>query len=213
MFVADIAFDSLGNFFNAIPRTSPSRLSVCRALVKLASDNDEMDTLHMTPADVNRWTNEWDVSQDEKTAFLKYVADAYSAVNKQYVSVLLHHYLLTDLCNAREIAFTYLQSYVQSIPPSSAAAKSAGLELLASALRLPNTIDTGSLLRLENVQALQGHPLYTLIQAFVKESLNEYKKWQTANDASLREFGTLSTTQMAITTIGNFLLQASIKLN
>lgn len=68
---------SLANLFNAIPRTSPARLVVCNALLRLAAANDELDTLHLSAADVNRWLSEWGVSSEEKSNFLKAVSDAF----------------------------------------------------------------------------------------------------------------------------------------
>ena len=109
-------------------------------------------------------------------------------ISSEYNS-LISAVMFADAEHSRETAFTYLQSYVQSIPTSSTAAKTAGLELIVSALRLPNSVDTDSLLKLENVQALQGHPLHTLIQLFSRENLDEYRKWQGENEASLKEFG------------------------
>jgi hypothetical protein len=91
----------------------------------------------------------------------------------------------------RDTAFPYLQSYVQSISATSPSARTAGLELLVAALRLPNVIDSDSILRIENVKALEGHPLYSLVQIFTRENLDEYRKWQASNEASLKEFGSL----------------------
>lgn len=89
----------------------------------------------------------------------------------------------------RETSFTYLQLYVRSIRPSSPEASSASVELLVAALHLPNSIDAESLLRLENVQALREHPLQTLIRIFSRQNLDEYKKWESDNEATLKVFG------------------------
>lgn len=90
--------------------------------------------------------------------------------------------------NLSEIAYTYLTSYVRSLPPSSPAAKPAALQLIATALRLPTIFDFSSLYRLENVQSLKSHELYTLLQIFSEKGIPEYKAWQEKNMSSINEF-------------------------
>ena len=69
---------SLSNIFNAIPRPSPLRLQVNRALVQLANANDELEQLQLSEAEVERWLTEWDVSPEEKSAYLKTLVDVFA---------------------------------------------------------------------------------------------------------------------------------------
>lgn len=76
----------LANLFNAIPRTSPARLVVCEALLKLTAENDELDILQLSPADVDRWLGEWGVSAETKSEFYKNIAEIFSKANRPWVT-------------------------------------------------------------------------------------------------------------------------------
>lgn len=67
----------LSNLFNAIPRRSALRLSVHKTLLELASTNDELDLLGITQSEVDKWLTEWDISPEEKSAYLKLLVDVY----------------------------------------------------------------------------------------------------------------------------------------
>lgn len=75
----------LSNLFNVIPRTSAARLRVCKTLIKLAAENDEVDTLQLSPPDVDRWLSEWNASSEEKIDFLKTVVDTFLSVKQPLV--------------------------------------------------------------------------------------------------------------------------------
>lgn len=68
----------LSNLFNAIPRQSGLRLPVYKTLLELASANDEIDSLDIDQAEVDKWLSEWEVSSEEKSAFLKLLVDAFA---------------------------------------------------------------------------------------------------------------------------------------
>lgn len=72
----------LANLFNALPRTSSVRLLVCEALLKLAAESDDIDTLQLSPSDVDRWLAEWKASAEEKSQFMKTVVETYYSVGR-----------------------------------------------------------------------------------------------------------------------------------
>lgn len=72
----------LANLFNIIPRTSPARLSVCKTLLQIARENDELENLRLSPTDVDRWLTEWNASAEEKGDFLRSIADAFSSAGQ-----------------------------------------------------------------------------------------------------------------------------------
>lgn len=76
---------SLSNLYNCIPRTSGLRLVACNALLALAVKHDDIDAIHLSLPDVERWLEEWNVSQEEKSTFLKTIANAYDSVHRPYV--------------------------------------------------------------------------------------------------------------------------------
>ena len=73
----------LSNLFNITPRKSILRLSVFQNLLKIASENNDLEVLNLTPTDVDRWLNEWEITTDQKSELLKSIADAYERVGQK----------------------------------------------------------------------------------------------------------------------------------
>ncbi len=48
-----------------------------KTLLDLASANDEIDILGIDQAEVDKWLSEWDISSEDKSAFLKLLVDAF----------------------------------------------------------------------------------------------------------------------------------------
>ncbi|CAL1700389.1 unnamed protein product [Somion occarium] len=160
---SSIKYRILSNIFNATPRKSGLRLPVHRALIELASANDELDHLAVSVSEVEKWLSEWDVSVDEKTSFLKTLFDVYTKSG--------------DL----DTSYLYQLSYVRSIPPSSPSAESAAGELIATALRSPTTFDFDPLFRLDAVVAAKNHELFPLLQIFLNDGLSQYQDWESGH--------------------------------
>lgn len=72
----------LSNLFNALPRQSGLRLPVYKTLLELASANDEIDILGIDQTEVDKWLSEWDISSEEKSAFLKLIVDAFQKADQ-----------------------------------------------------------------------------------------------------------------------------------
>ncbi|KAI5119609.1 hypothetical protein M0805_005779 [Coniferiporia weirii] len=166
---AFVKYRVLANLLNAIPRTSPARLLVCKALLKLTAEKDELDTLQLSHADVDRWLNEWGVSSEEKSDFLKTVVDIFTEAGRP------------------ETAYLFFVSYVRSIP-SPISAEPASLQLMALALRLPTVFNFDALLKLEAIQAASSHELFGLLQIFDKQGLSEFRSWKEKNQSILEEY-------------------------
>jgi hypothetical protein len=79
---------SLSNLFNTLPRESALRPLVYKALLELASSNDELHVLQLSRTDVEKWLKEWDVTPAEKSTFLKALVDVFSKAEQQYVTPL-----------------------------------------------------------------------------------------------------------------------------
>ncbi len=75
----------LSNLFNAIPRSSSLRLKVNKTLVEIASENDELNHLHLSVSEVEKWLSEWQVTSEEKTAYLKTLVDVFAQAGDLYV--------------------------------------------------------------------------------------------------------------------------------
>lgn len=75
-------FSRLSNLFNALPRNSSLRLSVYKTILQIAVADDSINILHLSRSDVEKWTNEWDISPEDKSAFLENIVDAYAKSNQ-----------------------------------------------------------------------------------------------------------------------------------
>lgn len=74
---SEIAGSRLSNLFNNLPRTSALRRNVYVALLNLASEQGDLDVLQVERTNVNRWLGEWEISDEDKSAFLDTVAQAF----------------------------------------------------------------------------------------------------------------------------------------
>lgn len=76
---------SLSNLFNALPNRSTLRPRAYKALLDLATENGELEVLQLKSSDLEKWLDEWDISRDEKSEFIKCVSDAFSRVGQECV--------------------------------------------------------------------------------------------------------------------------------
>ncbi|KAI0758225.1 PCI-domain-containing protein [Fomes fomentarius] len=158
----------LSNLFNAIPRRSALRLSVHKTLLELASTNDELDLLGITQSEVDKWLTEWDISPEEKSAYLKLLVDVYQKAAEPTTS------------------FQYQLAYIRSLPPSSA--QNAAIDAVAAAFRLPSFFDFDSLFRLDAVVAAKDHELFSLLQIFLNDGLAQYKAWAESHSDAIAKY-------------------------
>ncbi|KAL7282660.1 hypothetical protein ACG7TL_004133 [Trametes sanguinea] len=149
----------LATLFNSIPRRSPLRFAVYQTLLEFASSNDDLELLGISQTEVDKWLSEWEISAEEKSGFLKLLVHAFAKAGDAATS------------------FQYQLSYVRSLPSSSPVAQTAAVEAVASALRLPSYFDFDALFRLDAVVATKDHPLFSLLQIFLNEGLQQYTAW------------------------------------
>ncbi|RDX53739.1 PCI-domain-containing protein [Lentinus brumalis] len=167
---ASAKYRTLSNLFNAIPRQSGLRLPVYKTLLDLASANDEIDILGIDQAEVDKWLSEWDISSEDKSAFLKLLVDAFQKAGQSTTSL------------------QYQLSYVRSLPSSSSSAQSAAVDAIAAAFRLPSYFDYDSLFRLDAVVAVKDHELFSLLHIFLNDGLPQYKAWAQAHADALSKY-------------------------
>ncbi|KAJ6616235.1 PCI domain-containing protein [Mycena sp. CBHHK59/15] len=164
-----IKYRLLSNLFNAIPRKSPLRLSVYTTLLDLATSNDELDALQLSRLDVEKWLREWDISAEDKSAFLKSIADAYEKAGQLATS------------------YEYSLAYVRSLP-SDASAAHAAVDTIATALRLPFVFDFDPLFKLDAVVAVKDHELFALLHIFLNDGLPQFKSWEESHPDALEKY-------------------------
>ncbi|KAF9266295.1 PCI-domain-containing protein [Marasmius fiardii PR-910] len=172
-----IKYRVLSNLFNALPRTSRLRLSVYRTLLDTATSNDELAFLQLSRADVNHWMEEWEISQEEKSAFLKTIADAYAKFDQLTTS------------------YTYSISYLQSLPSTSAETRNAAIDVIATALCLPSVFDFDALFRIDAVVGCKDEEIFSLLQVFLSGGLTEFKAWEASHPQAFAKYN-LERTQL-----------------
>lgn len=77
---------------------------------------------------------------------------------------------------------------MQTLAPSSEEAKSAALDVIATALRLPTIFDFDPLFKLDAVISVKDHELFSLLQAFLNGGLPEFKAWQAKHTPILEKY-------------------------
>ncbi|KAF7792843.1 hypothetical protein EIP86_003944 [Pleurotus ostreatoroseus] len=198
---ATIKYRILSNLFNSLPRRSGLRLTVNKALVELAATNDELEQLQLSDVEVERWLSEWEISAEEKSAYLKTLVDVYAQ---------------TGDANA---SYKFELLYVKSLPPSSVSGPAQ--DLIATALRLPNVFDFDALFRIDAITAAKGTELFELLQIYLNDGLVEYKAWEQKHDDAItkhnldkaqleRKIRLLSLTTLAFQNVGRDLTYAVI---
>ena len=79
--------------------------------------------------------------------------------------------------------------YLQTLPLSSPEAAPAAVDTIAFALRLPTVFDFDPLFKLDPIIAVKDHALFSLLQIFLNNGLQEYTAWESANSGVLEKYG------------------------
>lgn len=90
--------------------------------------------------------------------------------------------------NSRTICYEYSISYVRSLSPTSPEAKTAAVDLIATALRLPSIFDFDALFKLSAIMAVKDHELFSLLRIFLNDGLPEYENWEASHQGALQKY-------------------------
>ncbi|KAI9574292.1 hypothetical protein HD554DRAFT_2046049 [Boletus coccyginus] len=167
---ASVKYRVLSNLFNAAPRPSALRLPIFTTLFQVAAANGEFEVLALTKSDVQRWLNEWPVSDEDKYQFLKTIIDALTQAGKA------------------DTAYEYRTLLVHALPSSSPESRSAAIDTIVAALRIPTVFDFDTLYNLDPIIAVRDHELFPLIQIFLKNGLPEFREWVDGHGAVLETY-------------------------
>ncbi|KAF8514828.1 PCI-domain-containing protein [Hysterangium stoloniferum] len=165
-----IKYRTLTNLFNAVPNRSTLRPRVYQALLSLTTENEELEVLQLKPSHIEKWLEEWDITDDEKSKFIKSVSNAFAKLGQEATS------------------YSYMVSYLRTISPNSSKAEEDSLSVIATALRLPSIFNFDSLLKIDAVRVAKDHPLFSLLKILLGGGLAEYHEWLTTHEAVLNEF-------------------------
>ncbi|KAG1797715.1 uncharacterized protein HD556DRAFT_1267237 [Suillus plorans] len=165
-----VRYRVISNLFNATPRNSALRLPIYTALLKVAANNGELETLRLSRKDVEKWLQEWDISGEERSQFLKSIVDAFIQSGQP------------------ETAYHHTLSYVSSLSSSSPESQSAAVDAIALALRLPSLFDFDPLFKLDAVVSAKDHELFSLLQVFLNNGLPELHSWLESHPTALEKY-------------------------
>ncbi|KAF8760378.1 Eukaryotic translation initiation factor 3 subunit K [Rhizoctonia solani] len=165
-----IKYRVLSNLFNSLPRSSPLRQHVYRALLNMASNEGDLEVLQVNRTDVNRWLSEWNISDQDKSAFLDAVAEAF-----RKAETLIRHTVPTCL---PPLGFCFVSKALE-----------ASTRVISSAVSEPSIFELGSLLRVDTLQAAKDHPLFALLRVFTSGDLAQFHEWEAKHASTLSEFG------------------------
>ncbi|CAG7848811.1 Eukaryotic translation initiation factor 3 subunit M {ECO:0000256/HAMAP-Rule:MF_03012} Short=eIF3m {ECO:0000256/HAMAP-Rule:MF_03012} [Serendipita indica DSM 11827] len=166
-----IKYRLLSNIFNALPHSSPLRPRTFSELLKLASDNEELDVLHLHKAEVDKWLEEWEIDTEERAQFCKDIADALVKASQPVK------------------AYPYLILRAQLLPSNSPNATKAIVEAITDGLRLASVFSFEPILALPNITMVRDHPLFKLVKVFLRGGLAEWKAWLESHEAELSTAG------------------------
>jgi len=167
---ASVKYRILSNLFNAAPRSSALRLPIYTTLLQVAAANHELEALALTKSDVERWLHEWQVSVEDKGQFLSSIIDTLTQAGKS------------------DSAYEYRILSVHILPSSSPECRSAAVDAIAAALRIPTVFDFDSLYNLDPIVAVRDHELFPLIQIFLRNGLPEFQAWVDTHSAILETY-------------------------
>lgn len=165
-----VKYRVISNLFNATPRNSALRLPIYKALLQVATENGELESLRLTRKDIEQWLQEWDISSEERSQFLKSIVEAFIKSGQP------------------ETAYHHTLAYVSSLPSSSPDGQSAAIDAIALALRLPSLFDLDPLFKLDAVVAAKDHELFSLLQVFLNSGLPELHSWLESHPAVLEKY-------------------------
>ncbi|KAH7343459.1 hypothetical protein B0J17DRAFT_642429 [Rhizoctonia solani] len=166
-----VKYRVLSNLFNSLARSSSLRQHVYRALLGMASDQGDLDVLQVDRTDVDKWLSEWDIGEEDKSAFLDTLAEAFRKAG--------------DI----ETAYGYQLAFLRSVSASSPNALEASTRVIASAVSEPSIFELDTLLRVDAIQAAKDHPLFALLKVFTSGDLAQYHEWEASHGSTLSEFG------------------------
>jgi len=146
------------------------RLQIYTTLLQVAGANGDFEIVTLTKSDVERWLKEWDVSDEEKGQFLKTIIDTFEKV-----------------CKA-DSAYEYRILLVHTLPSSSPESRSAAVDTIVAALRIPTVFDFDTLYSLNPIIAVRDHEIFPLIQIFLRNALPEYRAWADSHAALLETY-------------------------
>ena len=87
-------------------------------------------------------------------------------------------------------AYEYRILLVHTLPPASPESRSAAVDTMVAALRIPTIFEFDTLYNLDPIIAVRDHELFPLIQIFLRNGLPEFREWTNNHSAVLETYRT-----------------------
>lgn len=160
------------------------------AIIRVAAAQDQLEQPQLSLLEVEKWLSEWEVSQEEKSSYLKTLVDTFThdaCVTSNSCTSSPDQLILIFISTT---SYQFKLAYVRSLPTSSA--QEAAADLVASALRLPSIFDFDALFQLDAVVALKDSDIYPLLQIFLNDGYSQYKAWVASHADVLAKYSKVS---------------------
>jgi len=105
---------------------------------------------------------------------------------------------LPSLPLRRDTAYEYRILLVHTLPSSSPESRSAAIDTIVAALRIPTVFDFDTLYNLDPIIAVRDHELFPLIQIFLRNGLPEFREWVDGHVAVLESYRTFFAQNVSI---------------
>lgn len=163
----------LGNLFNNLKPTSPSRFDAYIALLELAGRTGNIPAISGSFTQLDGWIAEWQVSLD------------------QCLTLYETLYRITEKHNYSKESAGFLIKLLekQDGAESTDKAKSHAIKLIAMSLADPELFNMEKILQLKAVQNIKSEKSFELFSVFQSGNLDQYKSWTEANPKIFEELG------------------------
>ncbi|KAM9957675.1 hypothetical protein ACTFIW_012642 [Dictyostelium discoideum] len=167
----------LTNLFNSFQPKSTQRYDIFFALVKLASDSNNLEFVKYQITDIDSWLEDWNVSIQQKRKLYKLISNIF----KEKQRMLSHQFLVK-----------YLQTFTKE---DSQEAQEDAVRVCIESISLQELYQSDYLLDLPAVQYLEGSTVsansltYELMKIFATEQLDSYLQFQQKNPNFLSTIG------------------------
>lgn len=165
----------LSNIFNSLSATSPNRCVVFRALLNLASNNDDLEVIADALSAVPKWLSEWDIDASAKADVLDSVATKLQAADNGKDAYTLHLTLLRFLST----------STLSGQGSDAIDTKKVAERTVATALSLPHVFQFEELAEIDAVKKLGNEPIGQLLKIFLHGTTQDWHQWCQANAQEL----------------------------
>ncbi|KAG9292687.1 hypothetical protein G9A89_008274 [Geosiphon pyriformis] len=163
----------LQNLYNTLEYTSTLRYYVFLAILDIATQYDEIETLLPQLSRLDIWVREWAISKEQTRELYLRVSEKLEEAG--------------EVLRAYDFLLKYLATYTSSNDLN--VAKEAARRAIVQSIKFRETFRFEDLLELEAVEALKEEKIFELLQVFLGGNLKEYKAFIEKNLGFVEKLG------------------------